>query len=400
MPLPVPVPRCCPACASPAQELVREHPLAAIEGVSLHAGYRVVACAGCGLVYADGIPSQAAFDRYYQDSSRYENNARMGLPGPVDQARYAAIAAELAEQLGPRLPLAGLRVAEVGAATGGLLAELKRAGFRDLLGIDPSPQCVRAGRELFGLDMAPGTLFEPLPQAPFDLVIAVGVLEHVRDLDRALRNLAGAMRPGALLYLEVPDLEGFRRTNEAPFQEFSTEHITFFTRRSLANLLGRYGFQADFGSVPDRVHGGGSTMQVIAGGFRLDGAVRAPVADPAGPAAARAYVRLCQDQVRPELELMARLARSGQPLAVWGAGTVACRLMASSALPEARLAAFVDSNPHLQGRRLAGIPIQPPAWLGTFEGSVLVASRGYAREIQQLIRAELGFRHPVLTLDS
>jgi hypothetical protein len=150
----------------------------------------------------------------------------------------------------------------------------------------------------------------------------------------------------------------------------------------------------------ERIHSGGSTMQVIAVAFRKGGTVRAPEPDPAGPAAARAYARQCGGQALQEVDLMRRIAGSGQPLAVWGAGTVACRLMASSALPDARIAAFVDSNPHLQGHRLAGIPIRSPAWLRTFEGSVLIASRGYSVEIQKIIREELGFPHRVLTLDS
>ena len=396
MTLPVPVPRCCPVCASAARELVHEHRLAPIEGVSLHAGYQVVACAECGMVYADGIPAQAAFDRYYQASSRYEDPTRMGLPGPVDQARFRAIAGELARQLPDR----NLAIAEMGCATGGLLAELRRHGFGNLLGVDPSPACGSAARRHHGLEVAAGTVFDPLPGRPHDVLIAVGVVEHIRDLDRAVANLAAAIRPGGLLYLEVPDLEGFHLTNEAPFQEFSTEHINFFTRASLGNLMGRHGFRPAFGHVVRRIHSGGSTMQVIAEAFRKDGEVRTPEPDPAGPAAAMAYARQCAEQAIPELDLMRRIARSGQPLAVWGAGTVACRLMASSALPEARLAAFVDSNPHLQGHRLAGVPIHPPAWLRSFEGSVLIGSRGYCREIQKIIREELGLPHPVLTLDA
>ena len=96
MPIPAPVPRPCPVCGDPARTLIHDHRLAPIDGVSLHAGYQVVACAGCGMVYADGIPAQAAFDRYYQACSRYENGTRLGLATEVDQRRYRTIADELA----------------------------------------------------------------------------------------------------------------------------------------------------------------------------------------------------------------------------------------------------------------------------------------------------------------
>jgi len=395
MALPPSVPRSCPVCAGTAQDLLHDHRLAPIEGVSLHAGYRVVACPACGMVYADGIPAQDAFDHYYRACSRYEDTLRMGLPGPVDQARFRAIADELAGQLPDR----NRSIAEIGAATGGLLAELKRRGFARLLGVDPSPRCGRAARDLHGLEAAEGTVFDPIPGAPYDVLVAVGVVEHLRDLDRALGNLARSLRPGGLLYLEVPDLEGFHLTNEAPYQEFSTEHINFFTPRSLANLMGRSGFRPAFGRVRQRVHGGGSTMQVAAWAFRLEGTSASPLEpDPAGPAAARRYLDLCRSQSEPELALTARLAREGRPIAVWGAGTVACRLMATTPLQDVPIAAFVDSNPHLQGRRLGGIPIQPPRWLAEFKGPVLIASRGYAEEIRRAIRDELGLDNPLLAI--
>jgi len=390
--LPAPVPRPCPVCAGSARELIHEHRLAPIEGVSLHAGYRVVACARCGMVYADDIPAQAAFDHYYQACSRYEDPTRMGLPGPGDQARFRAIAGELALALPDR----DAAVADLGCATGGLLAELRRQGFRRLLGVDPSPACGDAARRHHGLEVAAGTVFEPLPGGPHDVLIAVGVLEHLRDLDRSVANLAAALRPGGLLYLEVPDLEGFHLTNEAPFQEFSTEHINFFTRASLGNLMGRHGLRPAFGQIIERVHSGGSTMQVVAWAYRKGFPPAAPEPDRAGPAAARYYRALCARQAEREHELMDRLAREARPIAVWGAGTVACRLMATTALAEVPLAAFLDSNPHLQGRRLAGVTIQPPQWLRGFPGPVLIASRGYAAEIERTLRGELRLDNPLV----
>jgi SAM-dependent methyltransferase len=394
MPLPVPVPRSCPVCESPSQELIHDHHLAPIEDVSLHAGYRVVACSLCGMVYADGIPSQDAFDHYYQACSRYEDTPRMGLPSAVDQIRFCTIAEELAMQLPDR----GLAIAEIGSSTGGLLTELKKRGFQHLLGLDPSPLCARTGRELHDLQMALGTIFDPLPAAPHDVVIAVGVLEHVRDLDRALLNLGKALKPGGLLYLEVPDLEGFHLTNEAPFQEFSTEHIHFFTRKSLDNLLACHGFQPAFGHIVQRIHSGGSSMQVVAWAFRHSGKTRSPERDTTGPAAARVYAAQCEEQSASEKHLMDRIVQEGQSIAVWGAGTVACRLMATTALRNAPIAAFLDSNPHLQGRSLGGVSIHPPQWLHGFSGPVLIASRGYAQEIRRILQEELTLGNPIITL--
>jgi SAM-dependent methyltransferase len=396
MPLPAPHPRTCPVCDGTRQQLLRDHRLAAIEGVSLHAGYRVVACEACGMVYADQIPDQAAFDQYYRECSRYEDPTRRGQPSPVDQCRFEAIAAELAAHL----PDPEVAIAEIGSSTGGLLAQLARLGYRRLQGVDPSAQCGVSAERVQGVKVAQGTIFEPLPGAPHQVLLAVGVLEHIRDVNAALDNLGSALVPGGLLYLEVPDLEGFHHTNEAPFQEFSTEHINFFTRGSLENLMARLGFQPAFGGVVQRLHGGGSSMQVLAIAFRKGDRPEAfqPRPNPAGPEAARSYVARCETQAEPERRVIERLRTARAPFAVWGAGTVACRLMATTNLAQAPIAGLVDGNPHLQGHRLAGHEIHSPGWLRGFEGQILVASRGYAADILWTLREELRLANPVLTL--
>ncbi len=51
-------------------------------------------------------------------------------------------------------------------------------------------------RRRHGLAVAPGTVFDPLPGGPHDVLIAVGVVEHIRDLDRAVANLAAGPEAG------------------------------------------------------------------------------------------------------------------------------------------------------------------------------------------------------------
>src|SRR5678815_6016953 len=83
----------------------------------------------------------------------------------------------------------------------------------------------------------------------FEVAILVGVLEHVRDLDTAMRQLSSLVAPGGIVYVEVPDVLEFWRWPNAPFQDFSIEHINFFSPRSLANLFARYGFSSVFTAV-------------------------------------------------------------------------------------------------------------------------------------------------------
>lgn len=396
MPLPEPLSRPCPVCDGRRRHLVHHHPLAAIEGISLHEGYEVVACDRCGMVYADCIPDQSAFDHYYEASSRYEDNVRDGLPSAVDQTRFANIASGLAINLGNQ----DMRALDFGCSTGGLLAELKARGFRNLAGVDPSSQCCRTVQQIQGIRAYQGTLFTPIPEGQWDLITSVGVLEHVRDLCRAVQNLRDGLCDGGVLYVEVPDLEGFWKTNEAPFQEFSTEHINYFTALSLDTIMARLGMARAFGEIAQRVHSGGSSMQVIAFGYRKMGSSGrfSPERDLNGPIAAKHYADLCAAQAAPELHQIHELASSNEPFAIWGAGTVCCRLLATTELAEAPIAGIIDSNPHLQGRCLAGHRVQPPEWLQHFPGKIFIASRGYSSEIQFAIRQTFGLTNPIIAL--
>src|SRR5207302_9260690 len=83
----------------------------------------------------------------------------------------------------------------------------------------------------------------PVSQEPYAFLILAGVMEHVRDLDAAIKHFQRLVTPGGRVYLEVPDASRYEATQDAPFQEFSVEHINFFSRKSLSNLMVARGFR-------------------------------------------------------------------------------------------------------------------------------------------------------------
>jgi len=132
--------RPCPVCGgADARPLYRQR-FARLSGGNPVSGYDVVVCEACGAGFARGIPSQAELDAYYRDLSKYENAERGGGASPADTARFEAIARSLA----PFVPSSEAAVLDVGCATGGLLAEIRRLGFARVEGLDPSRPAPRA----------------------------------------------------------------------------------------------------------------------------------------------------------------------------------------------------------------------------------------------------------------
>jgi SAM-dependent methyltransferase len=196
----------------------------------------------------------------------------------------------------------------------------------------------------------------------FDVLIVVGVLEHIRDLATAMTQIRRVLAPGGIVYVEVPDALTFTEWPNAPFQDFSTEHINFFAPRSLANLMGAHGFAPVFSEQNARQQSYKTVMSNVSAVFRKE--EPAPPFTPVHDAATADGLQRYVEQSRgTEARLHAqidRLADEGTPVLVWGIGTHTSRLLATSRLREANIQAFVESNARYQGRELDGVPIIAP----------------------------------------
>jgi SAM-dependent methyltransferase len=91
---------------------------------------------------------------------------------------------------------------------------------------------------------------DPLPfsDAAFELALCAETLEHVRDVQLLLSELRRVLAPGGTLAITTPAhsrltaLDLLVRGFERRFDPLSP-HLRFFTRRSLAALLGELGFE-------------------------------------------------------------------------------------------------------------------------------------------------------------
>jgi FlaA1/EpsC-like NDP-sugar epimerase len=89
---------------------------------------------------------------------------------------------------------------------------------------------------------------------------------------------------------------------------------------------------------------------------------------------------------------------SQEPVFIWGAGTLTRRLLASTRLAKVNIVAFVDSNPGIQGRRLAGRDTLSPAQIAGRRETIVVSSKAFEREIVRMIRDQLALTNQVILL--
>ncbi|HVU03314.1 MAG TPA: class I SAM-dependent methyltransferase [Polyangiaceae bacterium] len=136
-------------------------------------------------------------NRAYYDafSSRYEAHR-----GGRDPGGYHDLVDELESELVERFGR-GKDVLEVGCGTGLVLSRIARFA-RSARGVDLSPGML-AHAQRRGLDVALGSATElPFPDSSFDVVCSFKVLAHVKEIDRALSEMARVTRPGGHVIAE------------------------------------------------------------------------------------------------------------------------------------------------------------------------------------------------------
>jgi 2-polyprenyl-3-methyl-5-hydroxy-6-metoxy-1,4-benzoquinol methylase len=157
----------------------------------------------------------------------------------------------------------GARVLDAGCGEGRFTAALARAG-REAVGVDVAEEPLRRARAREpGLDLrlVPAAGPWPLPDASFDAVWAGEVIEHVADTAGWLSEVRRVLRSGGALVLSTPAHGPLTRlrlglSGRAWARHFDprSEHLRFYTRRSLAALLEDFRFEAvrtrGLGGVP------------------------------------------------------------------------------------------------------------------------------------------------------
>jgi Methyltransferase domain len=395
----------CPICGAREAAVLHHQPFVLPAGHPLGSGYDVVACATCGFVYADTGVSQRQYDRYYAELSKYEDPATStgGGEQPWDDDRLASTAATIARHL----PRPDAEIADLGCANGGLLRHLASAGYRRLWGVDPSPQCAAAAGTVPGCTGLTGSLFALPPELTgADAVVLSHVLEHLIDVRGGLAAAVRLLRPGGVIYVEVPDATRYADCLAAPFQDFNTEHLNHFGPVSLRGLLQRAGLEVV--TVERKTIAAAAAVPypaVFGVGRRLTGSasLASPMAtaardDELAPALGE-YVRLSAALLARIEQGLAPLVERGKPIFVWGVGQLTLKLLAMTRLRDLPIRAFLDSSPRFHGTTLAGAPVRPPEAAGEADLPVLVGTLLHGEAIERQIRA-MGLSNQVLRLES
>src|SRR5262249_2407855 len=113
-------------------------------------------------------------------------------------------------------------------------------------GVELSPSAARTSRERVpGATIHCGRLEDvALPAAGFDVCVLCDVIEHVRDPVRFVRAIQSLLARDGVLYVATPSLDSWSaRLLGANWMEYKPEHLSYFNRNTLQNLLYKAGYR-------------------------------------------------------------------------------------------------------------------------------------------------------------
>ena len=215
-------------------------------------------CRVNGLKYAKAIVR--AVHRYTETSRSVRNHPEYEeyfVPYAVKRSRYSV------HDYASRLVGTGQRVLDVGCSDGAFGADLVRAG-NALTGVDCEPTVPgNAGYEnVFTADFERGLgSFFPRSGDQFDRILLLDRLEHLREPGNLLEDCRRLLNPRGKLIVSVPNAVNFTVRLLILFGSFSYtdrgildwSHLRFFTRRTITDLLKKYGYRvtaAQFSVIP------------------------------------------------------------------------------------------------------------------------------------------------------
>jgi C-methyltransferase C-terminal domain/Methyltransferase domain/Putative zinc binding domain len=287
-------------------------------------------------------------------------------------ARFAACPAQARRQAETarkrwRLDAKSL-VIEVGSHDGTLLRHFQAAGAQ-VLGIEPDPAPAAAALEAgIPTEIAPFNTETAMQVAVrfgrADLVVAINVLPHARDLFDFAAGLACILRPNGVLTVQVPHLLAL--VQKLQFDAFRHDSYSYLSLRVLEHVLRSVGLRVfDAERLPD--HGGSVRVHAChavaphSARFGLKAVRLAEAGDRDQEDLYTGFagrVAAAQDEIR---EFLRTRHAAGRRVAGYGVAARGSMLLNRCGITTAEIACVAGPDPAMHGRLLPGsrIPVVP-----------------------------------------
>jgi cyclopropane fatty-acyl-phospholipid synthase-like methyltransferase len=188
---------------------------------------KIYQCQQCGLVQHDLKPVD-----YYKDVIR-------AIAYSEEMGRFRE--KQLAEWI-HKFNLKDKKILEIGSGQGEYLELLLKAGGKNVYGVENSKESIEIAKQK-GLNIQQGYLskdYENSWAESFDAFATFNFMEHWPDIRSSLHSLQNSLNESAVGLVEVPNFDFMLKNGM--YSEFTTDHIFYFTEKTLRTVLETHGF--------------------------------------------------------------------------------------------------------------------------------------------------------------
>lgn len=340
--------RVCPICLHNKSKLLYNQKFAE------HFEHKIVSCIYCGFVYVQNAPSQKYYDEYYKTQSKYEGTRQHEMH---DTITYKTIDYILKKYISKNS-----NILDIGCSTGKLLGFIKKKGYKNLTGVEPAPECKMIAKNNYGVSVVTSTLDNFKTNIKYDLIIFSQVLEHLTDLRNAILKAQFLLKDGGMVFIGVPDAENFYKEFDEPYGEFSTEHINFFSKKSISFLMSKFNIIYETSNNYAQL-----TLWLKKSQRELE---------------LNNYIQISKQKMNNILKIIKLLPKDS---IVWGVGALTQRLLKTTNIKH-KIFKFVDNNINLIGKKIEDVEIISPKDLKNYSNSILICSFRFKNEIYAEIK--------------
>ena len=307
-------------------------------------------CKFCGLSQINAKPVS-----YYKEVHRSNN-----VSASIKRYRKKQF-----EYFFDKYKLSGKKIVEIGSGPGDNLEILKEFNV-EVTGVEYSKSLPYKNSKQIRLFLESEKTI--ISSYLFDGFICFNYLEHLPNPLAFLRAIKNNLVPNAAGILEVPNFQMINR--HGLLAEVMVDHLTYFTKKTLKNILEVSGFEVE--KISENFNDYFLTAEVRASDNLLD-------------------KNIFQKNLELNIDSLNKMSHKGskKTLAIWGAGHQANAFIKLCGI-ERNLAFICDSSPSKIGKYLPGTNmkiISPQIALSgiTKDINLIVIAGGYTEEICQLI---------------
>jgi SAM-dependent methyltransferase len=371
--------RNCPLCDSPDIKNIKRVSFN-MENI-LPDYYFLACCKKCGFVYANTLATAKDYERYYNEHNKYSGT--ITIDSEADSI-YKAVSPFLSKYIKK-----DDAILDIGCGTGGMLLHMRENGYTNLTGCDPSTASVKKLKKI-KIKCFQGSIYDvpDKKMQKFNAILLSGVLEHLYDLKKAVRNLSLYLKPESKIICLVPNVLNYHHFPAPLSYYINIEHINHFSPCTLSELF-EYGNFSMLESVSVNIKFGAINAAVIIGVFENHRNTDISLNK------TKKYLYDLDLKETTDNRTIDKIVSGKKKVAVWGTGNLARSFLENTNLKKANISFFVDNNYEMVDKLFCGYKVVAPDFLKNFDGIILVFSMLYFKDIEKQIKS-MGLKNYII----